>query len=53
VVNSSRHPKEFLVDGGANVATADATTVCQKLGLLTRRQKRSFVYGIDKIVYEG
>lgn len=34
VVNSWRHPKELGIKGDFNIATADATGVCQKLGLI-------------------
>jgi len=33
IVNSGRHPQELGLDGGFNVATADASAVCSKLGL--------------------
>jgi len=34
VVNSWRSPKELGIEGGFNIATADATGVCQELGLV-------------------
>jgi 2-oxoacid:acceptor oxidoreductase gamma subunit (pyruvate/2-ketoisovalerate family) len=34
VVNSNRVPDEIGINGAFNVATADATSVCQKLGLV-------------------
>lgn len=34
IVNSWRHPKELDIDGGFNIATADATEVCSSLGLI-------------------
>jgi 2-oxoacid:acceptor oxidoreductase gamma subunit (pyruvate/2-ketoisovalerate family) len=34
VVNSKKHPKELNINGDFNVATADATRVCQELGLV-------------------
>ena len=34
VVNSGQHPEELNINGDFNVATADATGICQKLGLV-------------------
>ncbi|MFC2059958.1 2-oxoacid:acceptor oxidoreductase family protein [Chloroflexota bacterium] len=34
VVNSWQHPAEFNIKGAFNIATADATRVCQGLGLI-------------------
>ena len=34
VVNSWRHPKELDIEGDFSIATADATGVCSKLGLV-------------------
>jgi len=34
VVNSWQHPKELNIDGNFNIATADATKICQELGLI-------------------
>lgn len=34
VVNSKKHPKELNIQGNFNLATADATKVSQKLGLI-------------------
>ncbi len=34
VVNSWQHPKELNIKGDFNIATADATRVCQELGLI-------------------
>jgi 2-oxoacid:acceptor oxidoreductase gamma subunit (pyruvate/2-ketoisovalerate family) len=34
VVNSWRQPKELGIEGDFNIATADATGVCQELGLV-------------------
>ena len=34
VVNSWKHPKELNIQGNFNIATADATKVCQELGLV-------------------
>ena len=34
VVNSWRNPKELDIEGDFNIATADATGVCQELGLV-------------------
>ena len=34
VLNSWRKPKELDIDGDFNIATADATGVCQELGLV-------------------
>jgi pyruvate ferredoxin oxidoreductase gamma subunit len=34
IVNSWRHPKELDIGGDFNIATADATRVCSKLGLI-------------------
>jgi len=34
VVNSWRNPKELDIEGDFNIATADATAVCQELGLV-------------------
>lgn len=34
VVNSWQHPKELNLDGNFNIATADATKICQELGLI-------------------
>lgn len=33
VVNSWHHPDELGISGGFNIATADATSICQELGL--------------------
>ncbi len=33
VVNSGQNPKELEINGSFNVATADATRICQELGL--------------------
>jgi len=34
VVNSRQHPRELDIKGDFNIATADATGVCQELGLI-------------------
>ena len=34
IVNSRQNPEEFSFNGDFNIATADATTVCQELGLI-------------------
>ncbi len=34
IVNSWQHPKELNIKGDFNIATADATRICQELGLI-------------------
>jgi len=34
IVNTKRHPKELNLGGNFNIATADATGVCSRLGLI-------------------
>jgi pyruvate ferredoxin oxidoreductase gamma subunit len=34
VVNSRRHPEELEISSHFNIATADATRICQELGLI-------------------
>jgi len=34
IVNSWQHPRELNIKGDFNIATADATRICQELGLI-------------------